>query len=140
MTEETNEYEGYPQVRALTRKDRKKLSELIKAFAERSGNENITKMIPKATGDESETESKEMDTDQMYDLIKSIIAGLFEWVEEDVTKWFMELIGCQNQEEYDALGFDIEMYILDEMWKQKGFSNFFIKASELFKKVRGSIG
>jgi len=142
MTEETKSGE-YPKVRALTRKDRKKLSELIKAFAERSGNIELTKMLPKAQSEDGKEsdgkENSEVNNDEIYDLVKSVIAGLFQWVEEDVTAWFMELIGVTDKNAYDSLPFDIEVHIIDELLKQKGFSNFFLRASELYKKVRGSI-
>jgi len=140
MSEETKS-EEYPEVRALTRKDRKKLSELIKAFAERSGNIELTKMLPQQKGEDGKENGKEseVNNDEVYDLIKSVIAGLFQWVEDDVTAWFMELIGVTDRAAYDNLPFDIEVHIIDELLKQKGFSNFFMRASELYKKVRGSI-
>lgn len=140
MTTETPNREWYPEVRVLTRKDRKKLSDLIRAFADKSGNSEITKMLPKADGGGGKDEGKEKSTDEVYELIKTVMAGLFQWVEEDVTAWFMDLIGVVDRDAYDNMPFDIEVYIIDEMMKQKGFSNFFSKASELYRKVRGSIG
>lgn len=133
MTE--NQSAEYPEVRELTRKDRKKLSELIKDFAEKSGNEKLTSMLPGASGKESE--GGDDSNDQAYELIKSVMHGLIEWVEDDVTKWFMDLIGIDNREAYDNLPFDIEVHIIDQLIAQKGFNNFFTRASALYKKIRG---
>ena len=131
-----NRTEEYPQVRALTRKDRKKLSELIKAFAERSGNVDLTKMLPGQKGD-ADGKEKEPDTDKVYDLIKSVMDGLLQWVEEDLNEWFMELIGVTDRDVYDSMPFDIEVRIIDSLIAQKGFNNFFSRASALYKKIRG---
>lgn len=127
---------GYPDVRELTRKDRKKLSELIKAFSERSGNIKLTEMLPGQKG-ESKNKDKEVNTDQTYELIKSVMQSLLVWVEEDVNTWFMDLIDVTDQEKYDSLPFDIEVHIIDQLITQKGFNNFFMRASELYKKIRG---
>ncbi len=133
--------EGYPPVRVLTRKDRKKLSELIKLFAERSDNIDLTSMLPdrKGGGDaKAEGDTKaEPDTDQIYDLIKSVMTGLITWVEDEVSLWFMDLVGITDRDEYDALPFDIEVHIIDALISQKGFNNFFERASALYKTIRG---
>jgi len=135
MTKENKE--EYPDVRVLTRKDRKKLSELIKLFAERSGNMELTKMLPGSKADDEADAQAEPATDQIYDLVKSVMAGLIEWVEAEVAEWFMDLIGCTDRDAYDALPFDIEVHIIDELIKQKGFNNFFTRASALYKLIRG---
>jgi len=145
MTEKTAEQSEYPEVRVLTRKDRKKLSELIKAFAERSGSSELTKMIPgtakaKPEGDAEKDEGDDETAEKTYELIKTVMDGLLTWVEEDVTTWFMDLVGVKDKEAYDNLPFDIEVYIVDSLIKQKGFNNFFLRLSALYRKVRGSIG
>jgi len=123
---------GYPVIRKITRKDRKTLSKLIKAFADRSGDAKITEMVPSLNPDGE----KEAGKTEMYDLIKSVLEGLLEWVEEDVSKWFMDLIGVESREEYDALPFDIEINIIDQLIAEKGFNNFFLRVSDLYKKIR----
>ena len=125
----------YPDVRELTRADRKKLSELLKLFAERSGNIKITEMLPGQPGEGDD--SKEPDTDKVYELIKSVLDSLLNWVEEELTTWFMDLVGISDRAEYDKLPFDIEVHIIDQLLAQKGFHNFFTRASALYKKIRG---
>lgn len=137
MTKKADTDKKYPDVRELTRKDRKKLSELIKVFAERSGNIKLTEMLP---GQKGKDEVAETDTDKVYTLIKSVMQGLLEWVEDEVTLWFMELINVADREKYDKLPFDIEVHIIDSLIAQKGFNNFFSRASVLYKKIRGSTG
>ncbi len=131
--------EEYPDVRVLTRKDRKKLSELIRLFAERSGNIELTKMLPGSKGDKAEGDAKtEPATDEIYDLVKSVLTGLLEWVENEVTEWFMDLVSITDRDKYDALPFDIEVHIIESLIAQKGFNNFFSRASALYKTIRGS--
>lgn len=127
---------GYPDVRELTRADRKKLSDLIKLFAERSGNVKIMEMLPGQKGD-GKDKAKELATDQAYELIKSVMQSLLDWVEDEVTVWFMDLVGFTEKNEYDRLPFDIEVHIIDQLIAQKGFNNFFSRASALYKKIRG---
>lgn len=134
-------YASYPPVRALTRKDRKKLSELIKAFADKSGNDKLTSMIPSVSASSALSNKDDAETpvknEEVYTLIKSVLEGLLRWVEDDVNAWFMDLLGIKEQAEYDTLGFDIEIYVIDSLIAQKGFNNFFTRASELYKKIRG---
>lgn len=127
----------YPAIRVLTRKDRKKLSELIKAFAERSGNVKLTQMIPRQQKSGTEEETEDQGNDKIYELVKSVMDGLLEFVEEDLTAWFMDLTGITDRAAYDGLPFDIEVHIIDQMIAQKGFNNFFSRASALYKKIRG---
>ena len=138
--ETANKTEEYPEVRVLTRKDRKKLSELIKVFVGRSGSKELTKMIPGQKGDADEKEEGTEDTsEKIYELVKSVMDGIMTWAEEEVAEWFMDLVGVNDREAYDKLPFDIEVHIIDSLLTQKGFNNFFMRASALFKKVRGLI-
>lgn len=134
------DYTGYPEVRELTRKDRKKLSELIKLFADRSGNIQLMEMLP-AQRNEKKGKDKEKaigpEQDKVYELIKSVMEALLKWVEEELSEWFMSLIGITNQADWDSTPFDIEVYIIDQLIAQKGFNNFFSRASALYKKIRG---
>lgn len=132
MTEETKS--EYPEIRKLTRKDRKKLSELIQIFAERSGNTKLTEMIP-GQGENKKDENQE--PEKIYELIKSVLSGIFEFAEKEMADWFMDLTGINDRNVYDMLPFDIEMNIIDQMIAQKSFSNFFLRASEMYRKIRG---
>lgn len=126
----------YPTVRELTRADRTKLSELIKAFADRSGNVKLTEVIPRKPGD-GEDKEKVDNADQLYDLIKSVMAGAIAWADAEVTEWFMELIDVNDRAAYEAMPFDIEIHIIDSLIAQKGFNNFFSRALALYKKIQG---
>lgn len=139
MSEETKEV--YPAIRRVTRKDRKKASKLIEEFAEKSGNSKLTEMIPgiKKDSQSEGTEVSKEDQDQVnYELIKSVLKGLLEWVETDVTVWFMDLVGAKTLEEYDNMPFDTEMYIVEELLRRKSFTGFFTRALGIYKKTQGS--
>ncbi len=136
-------YAGYPEVRELTQNDREVLSGLLEAFAERSGNIKLTEMLPgrkdkgKGKGKGDNIKNKEVTADQTYELIKSVMQSLLGWVKDEVTVWFMDLVGVTDREKYGQLPFDVEIYIIDQIIAQEGFNNFFSRASELYKKTRG---
>lgn len=133
--------EEYPEIRELTRRDRKTLSRLIQAFANRSGNINITEMVPAAKPESSEGKeaTKEEENAKIYDLIKNIMDGIIEWAEDELAVWFMDLIGYSDRDAYDALPFDVELHILNQLMEKKGFTGFFSQASGLYSKIRGLI-
>ena len=128
---------GYPAVRELTQNDREILSGLIEVFVDRSGNIKLTEMLPKQKGKDDDTKNKEVTADQTYELIKSVMQSLLGWVKDEVTVWFMDLVGVNDRVEYGRLPFDIEIYIINQIIAQEGFNNFFSQASELYKKIRG---
>lgn len=130
---------GYPEVRELVQNDREVLSALLEAFAERSGNVKLTELLPgpKGKGKDNNTKNKEATADQTYELIKSVMQSLLGWVKDEVTVWFMDLVGVTDREKYGQLPFDIEIYIIDQVIAQEGFNSFFSQASALYKKIRG---
>jgi len=136
MKEKEKVKEGYtyPKVRELTRKDRVKLSELIKLFAERSGSIKLTGMLP---GQKGKDKKKKDDTDQIYALIKSLMQQFLDFVEEELTTWFMELIDVTDRDAYDNMPFDIELRIIDQLMAQEGFDHFFTRAWEMYRKIPG---
>lgn len=135
--------EEYPKVRKLTRKDRKKLSNLLVKYLERSGNTQLASMVPglpQSVKDKIADTSKPSDAEtevNAYELIKSVFSGLLEFVETDLTKWFMKITNTESQDEYDALPFDIEFYIYDQCACQAGFKNFFTRALDLYRGIQG---
>lgn len=145
--------DGYPEVRLVTRKDRRTLSALIKRLAERSGESGLLGMIPAtppataapidATEPATAAPVESADgavtpADQIYDLVRRVFDGLIGWAEEDLAAWFRDLTSA-TAEEYDDLPFDVEIHIIDRLLSQAGFKNFFSRASELAKKIRGLI-
>lgn len=134
--------DGYPEVRAVTRADCKKFSELVKEFADKSGNKKLLDLSPLAKPAIAEEESdeattKERQTDELYDVIKNVLESFFKWVHDDVTSWFMQLVECENLEEFDALPFDVDMYIIEQLLSQKGFEGFFLRAWGLYNRILG---
>lgn len=128
---------SYPEIRELTRADRVKLSELIESLAEKSGDVKITELVPRAA---KAGDGDTVDTDKVYDLIKSVIGGLLKWCNEDLTAWFMDITGVQTIDEFNALPFDVDTHIIDQLIQRESFKNFFLTASELYKKIRGLTG
>ena len=125
----------YPKIRVLTRKDRKELTDLLKQYVKRPGNEKLAEMVP--GNNKPETEDPKTKETQTYELIKSVMENLLQWFEEDVTKFFMRITDTQTIEEFDKMPFDIEIHILDECLKQKAFNNFFTRALDWYKKIQG---
>ena len=129
---------NYPTIRELTRADRVRLSALIESLAEKSGDIKITELVPQASAEGAEG-SETVETDKIYDLIKSVLGGLIKWCNEDLTAWFMEITGTATIEEFNAMPFDVDTYIIDQLVQRDSFINFFSKASELYKRIRGLI-
>jgi len=137
MSEEI-ENGNYPGVRIVTRADRKKLSKLIQKYVKKSGDNELISMIPGMPKKEKE-QPEEANEDQIYELINKVFSSMLEFIEEDFTGWLMDVANIQSVEEFDKMPFDVDTYIIEELLKQKGFRNFFMRASELFKRIRGLI-
>lgn len=135
MTEESR----YPVVRELTQGDRETFSALIEKLAERSGNVKITELVP-GMAKKKEEGAEADDTDQVYALMKSVLGGLVKWCNADLKVWLMDITGVETAEEFGKLPFDVEMHILDQLVERGNFINFFLKASGLYKKIRGFFG
>lgn len=133
-----NDIEEYPKIRKLTRKDRKTFTAILAAFASFEGNKSLKEIIPKAPVPKGEAEEKDGDdsSDKMLDLITKVMDGVLETLEEDVAKWFIDLLGV-TKEQYDELPFDIEIHVVEQLKANAGFSNFFAKAFGLYKKIKG---
>jgi len=94
-------------------------------------------MVPSQGEGKDEPESGDAYNEKVYELIKGVMDGLITFVEAEITDWFMDLTGITDRDFYDNLPFDIEVYIIDQLIAQKGFNNFFSRASALYKKIRG---
>lgn len=140
----------YPKVRKVKLKDRKKLTALLKAFVNKSGNSTLANLVPQfkavanKASDTKAVESTEAaheevisPSDDMYGLIKSVVESLFNWVEDDLAEWFMDLTNIKSLEDWENQEFDIEVYIVEQLLAQKGFKHFFLKALDAFKAIQG---
>lgn len=126
----------YPQVRKLKLKDRKTLTKLISVFIDKSGNTGLKQMVPKFVSSDDDKDDVK-DNDAIYNTIRVIIQGIIEFADEEFAVWLMDLIGCETIEDFEDMEFDIEVYIIDELLSRKGFTNFFLKAYQLYKKTIG---
>lgn len=121
------------KVRKLLRKDRKKLTELITSFANKTKQQNLISMALAGEKDDDEADDKNRQESMasMFELLTEMV----KHIEDEITPWFAELIGV-SVKEFDTLPFDIDVDIIDQLLDQGGFSNFFLKVSRVRKKIR----
>lgn len=130
---------GYPEIRRVTRADRKFLSSLLFNFALKSGNEKLISLVPRTSQEDVEGEEKGEGPTDAIEAIKGVLTALLAVVEGDLTTWFMQLVDFDGSvEAFDAsMPFDVDVYIVEELLKQKGFKAFFLKVLKAYKKMAG---
>lgn len=132
--------EQYPKLRKLKMKDRKKFGSLVIALQERTGKTNLTEMVPASGEETTETEAVDRSA-QLMETAFGLLSSMLTYLEEDLKGWFIDILeGIETPEEYDDLPFDIEMYIIEELITKEEFTGFFVRGSQLFKKIKGLAG
>ncbi len=130
------------KVRRLTKKDRTKLSNLIEQLVEKTDNKALINMVPSSSNADDSEQSETSASEQTADVLQfafNLMEGFLKFIEEDVTEWFMDLIGETDKENYNDLDFDIEVQIIDQIISQKSFENFFLKGSQVVNKIKGFV-
>ena len=130
----------YPKLRKLRMRDRKKFGSLVIALQERTGKTNLTEMVPASGEETTETEAVDRSA-QLMETAFGLLSSMLTYLEEDLKEWFIDILeGIETTEEYDDLPFDIEMYIIEELITKEEFTGFFVRGSQLFKKIKGLAG
>lgn len=127
------------EIRALKRKDRKTLGKLIIKFVKKTDSDKqtlINLIPPSEDSTESDLDNDESRTAKIVSFAFSLIEGFIQFIEDDVTAWFMDLANVKTIEEYDNLGFDVEAQILDKLIDDPGFISFFSKGLQVRRKIQ----
>lgn len=121
-------------IRKLTRKDRKTLTGLILKFVEKTGRDELIKMVP-ATGEKPEQEkTEEQETKDILNSALNLFKEMLEVIESDITVWFADLLGV-TIEEYDEMDIDIELDVISQLLASEKFKSFFSKGLQLRKQI-----
>ena len=120
----------YPKLRKLKLRDRKKFGTLIIALQEKTGNTNLTEMVPSTDKHEDLEEDTVDKASKIAELAFNMLNTLLEYLDSEMTTWFIDILEDVNSvEEYEELPFDIEMYVVEELLKAKEFTGFFARGS-----------
>ena len=132
------------KIRPLTRKDRKTFGKLMVKLVDKTGRKELRNMVPATQSAEAteETEGQRSDRNaQMLELAFSLLHGMLDFVDEDLTKWFVELVeGVDTVEQFDELDFNIDLIVVEKLLERDEFLDFFSKGSQVFSKIKGLAG
>lgn len=131
------------KIRRLKKKDRTTFGNLIKKLVERTNKDELINMVVDPSSSTSEdtessesSESEKGQTAEILSLAFSLLEGFLQFVEDDLTVWFMDLIGVKNIEDYNNLDFDIETTIINQILEAKEFKRFFSMGSQVSNKIK----
>ena len=129
-------------IRALTRKDRKTFGSLMVKLVNKTGRKDLIQMIPSVnTKDDNDEIDVVNKNGQILEMAFGLLQGMLSFIDEDLTEWFVSLVNeIETTEEFDELGFDIDLQVIDLLLDQDGFLNFFSKGSQVFSKIKGLAG
>jgi hypothetical protein len=125
-------------IRELVYADRRKLSEMIRKLSVRIGDDSLMNQI---VSNPKKHESEEPGNDSH--LVKvglNLFNQLLQFLEDDITEWFADLVGVTVDTYLAEAPFDIEITIIDQLMDEKGkFRTFLFGASKLYKRIKTSI-
>jgi hypothetical protein len=128
-----------PKIKPLKRRWRVQFTELLKRFVKISNKEYLVKLWRSV---EASHESLELTEDEQalqetktLELAVSIFLEMAHVLEEDFCKFLCKVSNIKY-EDLDEYPFDVETDILDQIVKQKSFTNFFSVGSRLYKMIR----
>lgn len=128
-------------IRELVYKDRRKLSEMIKKLSIKLNDNSLLTQLssePKKHSNQIENDS-ESDT-QLMKIGLNLFNQLIQFLEDDVTEWFADLLGITIEEYINNAPFDIEILIIQQLMDDKGkFKSFLAGASKLYKSIKTSL-
>jgi predicted CopG family antitoxin len=130
----------YPKLRKLKRKDRKKFGALIVQLQEKTGNKSLTEMIPSAPKEGEGDEEMVNTAARIAEMALGLLSTLLQYLDEEMGVWFMSILSIEDEDEFDDMPFDIEVYVIEELLGAKEFTNFFARGSRLYKRISGSAG
>lgn len=129
-------------IRKLKYSDRRKLSAMIKKLSEKFNDNSLLQLIQ---SDPNKREKKEIenDNDDNSRFIKlgiNLFNTLIQFLEDDITEWFSDLIGVDVETYMNDAPFDIEIIIINQLTADGGeFKSFLSGASKLYKSIKISL-
>lgn len=126
-------------IRELKYSDRRKLSNMIKKLSVQLNDNSLLNLIQSSPNKhEKETDGND---DRLISIGVNLLNVLIQFLEEEITEWFADLIGVEIEEFLKEAPFDIEIIIIDQLIKDGGqFKSFLSGASRLYNMIKLSLG
>ena len=141
MTEKVTTTTEY-KIRQLKKKDRTTLSDLLVKLAKNTGTEQLISMIPDKTDSKKEI-SKEDAKENKKQILKmafELLENMLKFMEEDVNKWFAQLLDMDYDDYQENTPFNIEIIVIEQIIEQDCFQDFFSGGSRVVKNIKTLAG
>jgi hypothetical protein len=128
------------KIRALTRKDTVTVAMLIKKMIDKAGRGYLLNLIAsseKPVNSDNSNEKEENSNDKLIEIGMDIILSLFDFVLEDVSAWFADLVNMSLEEYNEKAPFDADLRIVEQLLEAPDIKNFFTLALRESKMIRG---
>lgn len=126
------------KIRELKYKDRRTLSALIRKLSQKLGDNSLLTQLqsdPETTKKENKQDDK-----TIANIGMNLFNQLIQFLEDDISEWFCDLIGVNIETYMNEAPFDIELTIINQLMEDKGqFRSFLAGASKLYKSIVGSV-
>lgn len=125
-------------VREIKRKHRKMLTKLFEQFIDKFGSDKLANIIDstfESKGEKTE-EDKQSENKKMILFAVNILKQIFEFLDEDVKPLLSSLTDIPLDDFDEKAPFDIEVQVIQQLMDREEFLNFFIGASQAFKKMQ----
>jgi uncharacterized protein YjgD (DUF1641 family) len=122
-------------IRPLIRKDRKRVTAMIKKVITETRDEAIQNLISSESPQvENETEAEHWGV-TITDIGVDILVKGIEFLDDDIGEWFADLLGV-SMEEFDKMPADIEIQVFKQIKERPEASAFFTRAWQSAKLTR----
>lgn len=126
------------KIRELKYKDRRKLSELIRKLSEKLGDNSLLNQIQ--SDPDNVKEDSKSDDKAVTQMGMNLFNKLIQFLEDDISEWFCDLIDVDLETYMNDAPFDIELTIINQLMEDKGqFRSFLAGASKLYNSILGSV-
>lgn len=126
------------KIRELKYKDRRTLSSLIKKLSEKLGDNSLLNQL---RSDPNKTKEDTKEDDRVIaQMGMNLFNQLIQFLEDEISEWFADLIGIDLETYEKEAPFDIELIIINQLMDDKGqFRSFLSGASKLYSSIVGSV-
>jgi hypothetical protein len=135
------EIEEKYKIRELQQSDRETVTEIIKGVVEQVGDESVVNLISgdvgaivKGLNKKDKQQNKQREEKRIVDLGIKILTLALNVLNEDLKKWFCDLLGC-DADSFAKMPLDIEIKIIHQIANAPEVGSFFSGASQQFKQI-----
>lgn len=128
-------------IRKLKYADRRKLSSMIKKLSAQFNDDSLLNLIQSNPNKRNEKDiEKGNDDSRFVKLGINLFNTLVQFLEDDITEWFADLVNVDVETYMHEAPFDIEIIIINQLTADGGeFKNFLSGASKLYKSIKTSL-